>query len=108
MKTKFTATCILVGSLLSPMMMAHADSDASGVHPVDFIKDSAITTAVKTKLAAEHLKSLTHINVDTDRNGVVWLSGHASSQYQVDKAESLARDTNGVKMVKNNIEVRAD
>jgi len=37
----------------------------------------------KSKLAADHLGSLAHIHVDTDENGVVWLSGSAHNQEAV-------------------------
>lgn len=107
MKIKLTAACILAGSLLAPMM-AHADSDADRSHPMNFVKDSAITTKIKTKLAAEHLKSLKNIRVDTDENGVVWLSGSASTREQMEKAGRVARGTEGVKVVKNNILIKAD
>jgi hyperosmotically inducible protein len=108
MKSKFSVACLLVGSLLVPMSAAYADDDIDQSHPVNFIKDSAITTAIKSKLAAEHLKSLKNIKVDTDDHGVVWLSGSASTQMQVDRAGELARQTDGVKAVKNHIIVRAD
>jgi hyperosmotically inducible protein len=108
MKIKLTAALLLAGSLLAPMMMAHADGDTDRSHPVTFVKDSAITTKIKSKLAVEHLKSLKNIKVDTDDKGVVWLSGSASTQEQVDKAGKVARDTEGVKVVKNNIMVKAD
>jgi len=52
--------------------------------------------------------SLAHIRVDTDENGVVWLSGSTHSQEAADKAVELARDTEGVKDVHSHITVRAD
>jgi osmotically-inducible protein OsmY len=51
---------------------------------------------------------LGRIHVDTDVNGVVWLSGHARSQEAIDKAVSIARDTDGVKSVHNNIKLKQD
>jgi hyperosmotically inducible protein len=39
-----------------------------------FVKDSAITTKIKTKLAADHPTSLALVHVDTDKDGVVWLT----------------------------------
>jgi osmotically-inducible protein OsmY len=39
---------------------------------------------------------------------VVWLGGTANTQLQVDKAESVARNTDGVRAVKNHIVVRSD
>ena len=69
---------------------------------------SVITTKIKTKLAAEHLSSLARIHVDTDENGIVWLSGSARDQLAIDKALSIARDTEGVKDVKSTVEIRID
>ena len=60
-----------------------------------FVKDSAITTAIKTKLAGEHVASLGRIHVDTDKDGVVWLTGSARTQEAGDKAASIARDIAG-------------
>lgn len=100
------ALAFAAASLL-PLSAAYAD-DVDASHPGNFVKDSAITVAVKTKLAAEHLKSLKNIKVDTDDKGIVWLSGYASTDYDVKKAESIARDTSGVRAVKNDIVVRTE
>lgn len=108
MKTKLGVTCILIGSLLSPIALVHAEGDVDRDHPMTFVKDSAITSAIKAKLAVEHFKSLKNIKVDTDDKGVVWLGGFASSQEQVEKAEAIARHTDGVRVVKNHIIVQAD
>jgi hyperosmotically inducible protein len=108
MKSKFNLACILAFSLLVPISATYADDDVDQSHPVNFIKDSAITAAIKSKLAAEHLKSLKNIKVDTDDKGIVWLGGSAATQEQVDRAAQLARQTDGVKAVKNHIVVRAD
>lgn len=62
----------------------------------------------KSKLAADHLGSLAHIHVDTDENGVVWLSGSAHNQEAVDQAMSIARDTEGVQDVKSAVRIRHD
>ena len=83
-------------------------SDTDRSHPATYVKDSAITTKIKTKLAAEHPGSAKHIRVDTDKNGVVWMSGTANSQEEVDKAVAIARDTEGVKSVNSHIKVRKD
>lgn len=53
-----------------------ADTDSTGT----YVKDSAITTKVKAKLAAKHMSTLTHIKVDTVANGAVWLSGKAPTK----------------------------
>jgi len=108
MKHKFTAACLLISSLAGLGMVAHAADDADRDHPIVFVADSGITTKIKAKLATQHLSSLRHIKVDTDDKGVVWLSGHASTQSQVDMAVAVARDTDGVRSVQNNIVVQND
>jgi len=106
MKTKFAITCVLLGSLLgSGVALADEDAASAGSHAAAYVKDSAITTEVKTKLAAEHLTSLAHIHVATDTNGVVWLSGTAGSQAAIRQASAIARHTDGVKDVHNHIKI---
>jgi hyperosmotically inducible protein len=73
-----------------------------------FVKDSVITTKIKTKLAEKKLASLIHIKVETDDHGVVTLSGTAKSQAAADRAVVLARSVKGVTSVDNQIEVVAD
>ena len=107
MKT-FATTCALMGALLGSSLVIAEDSDADRSNPVTFVKDSTITTKVKTELAAEHLTSLGRIHVDTDMNGVVWLTGSARSQEAIDKAVSIARNTEHVKSVHNTLVVKQD
>jgi hyperosmotically inducible protein len=88
--------------------LAGDDSDKDRSHPAAFVKDSAITTKIKAKLAAEHVTSLGHIHVDTDKDGVVWLSGNARTQEAIDKAGSIARETEHVKSVHNDLVIKKD
>jgi len=107
MKYKLAAACFVIGSMLSPVATYAEDTnrDQDRANPATFVKDSAITTKIKTKLAAEHLASLKDIKVDTDQNGVVWMSGTVKSQSEADQALTIARNTEGVKSVKSNIKV---
>lgn len=88
--------------------MAAEDSDADRSNPKAFVKDSAITVEVKSKLAAEHITSLGRISVDTDNNGIVYLSGTARSQEAIDKAISIARGTEHVKSVHSTLTIKKD
>ena len=106
MKTKLVACCFVIGTLLAPVAGYTADSDMDRSHPKSYVKDSAITTKIKAKLAAENLTSTMHIKVDTDSNGVVWLSGTAKTQAEIDQAVTIARNTEGVKSVENHIKVK--
>ena len=61
------------------------------------VKDSVITTKIKTKLAAEHPGSMKHVSrVDTDKNGVVWMTGTVNNQEEANQAITIARNTEGV------------
>jgi hyperosmotically inducible periplasmic protein len=109
MKNKLAISCVVFGMLLgSAVALADEDADAAGSHAKAFVKDSAITTKVKAKHAAEHITSLGRIHVDTDKDGVVWLSGSASTQEAADKAEAIARETEGVKAVHSQIKIKKD
>ena len=109
MKQKLATTLMVIGVLLGPVVaVATEDSDADRSHPKAFVKDSAITTKVKTKLAAAHITSLGNIHVDTDADGVVWLHGTAHTQEAADKAVAIARETEGVKAVHSRIKVKKD
>jgi len=65
---------------MASLALAEQPADSDSAHPGAYVKDSVITTKVKTKLAAKHLATLTNIKVDTDSEGVVWLSGKAPSE----------------------------
>ena len=109
MNSKILTACFVVAALLSPIATRAADDgDKDRKNPVAFVKDSVITTKIKTKLAGEKLSSLAKISVDTDAKGMVVLSGTARSQEAIDKAESIARGTEGVASVQNNIKVKKD
>jgi hyperosmotically inducible periplasmic protein len=107
MKYKLATTCFVIGSVLAPAAAYAADSDKDRSAKT-VVKESVITTKIKTKLAAEHPGSLKHIKVDTDKNGVVSLTGTANSQEEVNQAVAIARNTEGVKSVKSNLKVQKD
>lgn len=109
MKTRIATAYLLIAALATPLAgFAGEDADLDRSQPATFVKDSAITAKVKTKLAAEHLSSLASIHVDTDANGIVWLSGTAKTQADVDKALDIARRTEGVTTVKSQLKVKPE
>jgi hyperosmotically inducible periplasmic protein len=108
MKTKYIVSCFVVAALMAPTFSYAEDSDADRSQPKAYVKDSVITTKVKAKLAKEKLSSVAHIKVDTDNSGAVWLSGTAKTQVEIDQAGSIARGTEGVTSVKNDIKLNAD
>jgi BON domain len=62
---------------------------------------------IKSKLPADHITSLGRIHVDTDTDGVVWLTGSATTQQEIDKV-SIAREPEGVKVLHSNIKIKKD
>ncbi len=101
MKKILLCGLVAVGTLSMATVMADDASQAGS-----YVKDSVITTKVKTKLAAKHMSTLTNIQVDTDDHGVVWLSGRAPTQDASDLAAMIAKDTDGVTAVHNHIVVQ--
>jgi hyperosmotically inducible protein len=70
------------------------------------INDSAITAAVKSKLAVSGADAI-KVNVDTS-GGEVTLSGVVETQSDKEQAERIAANTEGVTRVINNITVNAN
>jgi hyperosmotically inducible protein len=106
MKHKLAMTCFVIGAALTPIAVYAEDQDADRADPATFVKDSAITTKIKAKLAAEHLASVANISVDTDKNGVVWMKGTVKDQAELDQAVRIAQTTEGVKTVKNGLKIQ--
>ena len=69
----------------------------------EYVDDATITTKVKASIINE--LGMKEIGVETMQN-TVQLSGYVDSQGVKDKAGSIARNTSGVKEVKNNLVVR--
>ena len=105
MKLKLVATAFVIGAALAPMAAMAADSDGSR-QARTMVKDSVITTKIKTKLAAESPGTMARIKVDTDKDGVVWMSGEAKTQAEAQKAMDIAKATEGVKSVKSDIKIQ--
>lgn len=66
--------------------------------------DPGVTTAVKSKLAADDTVKAYQIDVDT-ADGVVTLSGAVQTQAAKDRAIQLARETDGVTRVEDRLTV---
>ena len=68
--------------------------------------DAGITTAVKSKLAADDTVKAYQVDVDT-QNKVVTLSGDVDTAAQKEHAVLIARNTNGVADVIDNLRVNS-
>jgi hyperosmotically inducible periplasmic protein len=70
----------------------------------DALSDAGITTAVKTKMLADPDVGGLKINVDTT-NGVVTLTGDVNSPAEKRRAVEVAKGTDGVKSVTDNLKI---
>jgi osmotically-inducible protein OsmY len=70
-----------------------------------YVDDASITTAVKAKFVEDKTVDAGAIKVET-LNGTVALSGFAKSNAEKAQAEFIARNTKGVREVRNNLAVR--
>lgn len=111
MKIKLATSCFIIGTLLAPVAAFAADAaerHEDRKHPMTWVKDSVITTKIKSKLAADHPGSMKHIQVDTDKDGVVWLTGTANTQEEINQAIATARNTDGVRSVWSDLKIKLD
>jgi osmotically-inducible protein OsmY len=88
--------------------MSQAGSDTAGVAKnayhgaVTALDDTKITTTVKAGLVSGKNIDSNHIHVTTVA-GVVTLSGQAANAHMSARAESIAKNTSGVRGVNNNL-----
>jgi len=70
-----------------------------------YVDDTVITTKVKSAILGEPGLKVSEVNVETFK-GVVQLSGFVSSRGDIDSAMRLARNVDGVKSVKNDMQLK--
>jgi hyperosmotically inducible protein len=70
----------------------------------EYIDDAIITTKVKAAMLDQPTLKAFQIHVETFK-GTVRLSGVAASRSTIDKAVEVARSVNGVKAVRNEMQV---
>lgn len=105
MKISRIASLVIVGAMVAPLAAQAQDKPATTAKV--WVKDSVVTTKVKAQLAASKVSSLATVHVDTDANGHVQLTGKVASQAEKDRAESIAKAVDGVKMVDNQLTITA-
>ena len=96
------ALVVLVATAASPILAA-AQSYPDREDTKEFEADSAITRAIASKLASDKRARFDGIRVATDKNGVVWLSGAANNQEEIDDAVNLAHTAADVRAVQSGI-----
>jgi osmotically-inducible protein OsmY len=106
-----TATAVLVALFAGSMAACSSTPGEEGAvertaaNAGRVIDDSAITAKVKSALAADPTTKAHQINVETFK-GEVQLSGFVESDQARSRALQLARDIQGVRRVKDAMEVR--
>ena len=95
--------CFVLMMLIAGLVACASTSKQSGTG--EYVDDSVITTKVKSMLGADDFLKSFEISVETYK-GIVQLSGFVDSQKAVDKAGEIARGVQGVKSVKNNLNVK--
>jgi hyperosmotically inducible protein len=96
---------VFVGSCSVPLLSKAEAPDAGESHSTEYVTDSAIAAAVKTRLAQDHVGSLSKLKINANQDGVVWLSGSTQTQEAADRAVEAARNVDGVMAVKSTIVV---
>jgi osmotically-inducible protein OsmY len=67
-----------------------------------WLSDKTITAKVKTALVQSNVEALTKVDVDTV-DGTVYLTGVVDNEARKTEAENIARATEGVRQVVNNL-----
>jgi hyperosmotically inducible protein len=100
-------------TLLATALLGAAITGCSSNQPLPaqkagaYVDDSYLTTAVKTKLAANEGLKVFDIKVITDAQ-VVTLSGTVPTSALRDQAVTVAKSVDGVKDVVDNIDVKSN
>jgi osmotically-inducible protein OsmY len=95
---------MLLGSATA---IAQQASTSDSADATELVKDSAITTDINSQLAAEQPLDLKSIHIDTDKDGVVSVSGSASDRDAADKAVWIARRADHVTHTHGDITIDA-
>jgi len=95
-------TGTMFGAVSTAVHATEADTNKQSVS--DYASDTVITTKVKGALVADSTLSALDIAVETT-DGTVVLSGTVGTEAEVEQAARVARDTEGVKQVQNDLKV---
>jgi osmotically-inducible protein OsmY len=95
--------CFVLLVLIVSLVACASTSKQEGTG--EYVDDSVITTKVKSMLASDDFLKSFEISVETFK-GTVQLSGFVDSQKAIDKAGEIARSVQGVKSVKNDLNVK--
>jgi len=71
----------------------------------EYVDDAVITTKLKAAILDQPTLKVLEIHVETFK-GTVYLNGFVASKAQIDKAGEVARSVNGVRSVKNDLQLK--
>ena len=97
---RLLAALVVLTFVSGPAVVAGAADTTMGQK----VGDAEVLAKVKTKLAAEKIQNLVHVNVDV-KNGVVELKGSVPTEADKARAAELAQATEGVREVRNGLVV---
>ena len=89
---------------LSKDELAAASASTDRIMSTRFIDDAWITAKVKTMLLKDDIVKGLSVNVETSK-GMVQLSGWVNHTFQIDQAERVALSIDGVKSVRNDLQL---
>lgn len=104
MKHRHTAA-VLLAALMAATVMAGCSSTPTQQSAGQAVDDGVVTAKVKAALVADPVTKAHQINVETFK-GTVQLSGFVETDEARSRALQLARDVEGVRKVKDAMEVR--
>jgi hyperosmotically inducible periplasmic protein len=104
MKHRNTAA-VLLAVLMAATVVVGCSSTPTQQSAGQAVDDGVVTAKVKAALVADPVTKAHQINVETFK-GTVQLSGFVDSAEARSRAEQLAREMDGVKAVKNSLQVR--
>lgn len=87
------------------LAMAGCASTATRNGPGGYVDDAYLTTKVKAAIVSEPDLKATEIHVETFQ-GTVQLSGFVSTREAAARADAVARNVEGVKMIKNDLRLK--
>lgn len=96
---------LILAAVMSTATLAGCAATANKASTGQAIDDSVITTKLKAKLIEDPVTKAYQIHVETFK-GTVQLSGFVESAQERSRAGTIAREVEGVKNVKNSLEVR--
>lgn len=97
---------VVVAALLPALIIAACGSTPMRESTGEYFDDAAITAKVKTAFVGDKQVKAADISVETFK-GTVQLSGFADNTDEIRRAVDLAARVRGVKLVENDIQLKA-